>query len=181
LLASPHSCAQVQEKAVALGLIHQPAPESRAVFSPKSLSRLLLAGFRLPAQLQIESLENLNHHLREGRTVMVFINGGNSQNFSMALSPLFQIQGFVPGDAPPSGILLSEPGLVPYSLHQRPMDRFLACWEKAGNLALVAARHWEDLPLEGQVFFGGLRDHEGVYHWTTAECDTDVIGRILRY
>lgn len=46
---------------------------------------------------------------------------------------------------------------------------------------LVAVRAWNDLPTEGLLFFGGLRDLDGTYHWNTAECDTDRQGRILRY
>jgi hypothetical protein len=54
-------------------------------------------------------------------------------------------------------------------------------WATAPLLLLVAVKEWSELPQEGTVFFGGSRDAEGVYHWDSAECDTDGSGRILRY
>jgi hypothetical protein len=46
---------------------------------------------------------------------------------------------------------------------------------------VVAARRWSDLPAQGAVFFGGMRDRYGSYHWNVAELETDREGRILRY
>jgi len=71
-----------------------------------------------------------------------------------------------------------------YRLHRLDGPEALAelatDWAATGNATLVAARSWAELPTEGLLFFGGLREADGAYHWNTAECDTDRQGRILR-
>lgn len=175
---------QVRDKAIAFGLLRQPRasgadPESPGgegvTLTTQAASRLLLAAYHWPAQVAVGSLQELYRHLRAGHLVFV----------SLALAPshpvLLQVRRFLREKVGPCWFFLTEPGAAPPEDRCLPRDPFLAAWAAGGNLLLVAARQWSDLPTGGPAFFGGSRSPDGTYHWDAAECDTDCDGRILRY
>jgi hypothetical protein len=164
LLVRPVTDDEVLTRAVGLGLVRQPAPGQPARLSAQAVSRLFLAGYRLPAHVEAGTLPGLLGHLEAGRDVFVLLQEADVG--------LWQVRaaagelGFLVGAAEPARLLAPE--------------AFARAWAAAGNYLIAALRRWADLPVEGRVFFGGTRERDGTYHWDTAECATDATGRILR-
>jgi hypothetical protein len=184
LLRRPVSLEQVREKAVGLGLLHHAECGDGGELTAQAVSRLLLAGYHLPAQVEVGTLPLLAEHARAQRLVFVLPGAPEeSDGLDTGLaSPVLQVhkvQDAGPGD---SWFLLGEPGGSPATKQLVSLDHpLIASSIPASFLLLVAAQHWSDLPQEGNAFFAGSRDANGVYHWNSAECDTDATGRILRY
>jgi hypothetical protein len=178
ILHQPVAADDVRRKAVGLGLLRLPQPGEGKRLAPQAISRLLLAGYQLPALAEQGTLRVLRSHWREGRRVFVLLDGTGGED---DLPSVLQVCGFEHEGSGMPWLLVIEPrpeGIVPQRL---PIDEFLEVWSAAGKVVIVAARQWSDLPTVGLVFFGGLRDKDGSYHWNSAECDTDREGRILRY
>src|SRR5262249_45427487 len=137
-------------------------------------------GYRLPALVERGILPRLQGHLVEGRQVFVLV-----VDLYPDLAPPGPIICQVwlpPGETMgASGLLLSDPAARPRSGQLTSWDRFTTAWNAAGNLQLVAAQGWGDLPTQGNDFFGGTREADGAYRWDTAECETDGTGRVLRF
>jgi hypothetical protein len=169
---------EVRDRAVGLGLLRQPGSEEGAGLTAQAVSRLLLAGYHLPAQVEPADLAALAGHLHTRRLVFLFADG-----LQLAPRPAaFQVHGCNGTGAGDGWLLLTEASASARGVQSVPLDdHFAESWAAAGNLLLVAAPAWSDLPREGIVFFGGICDPDGVYHWNSAECDTDGTGRILRY
>jgi hypothetical protein len=165
LLGRDISPGQVQEKAVGLGLLRQPSGEGPIALRSRAAARLLLA-HQLPAFVENGSLAVLRDHCLAGRWTFVVL--------AEAEPLLFQVRGMDPE-------MLTLAASATARLESWPLERFRTAWATADHRLLVAARSWNDLPTDGLLFFGGLRDVDGAYHWNTAECDTDRKGRILRF
>ena len=176
---------QVRAKAVGLGLLRHSVQGKPGELTPQALSRLFLAGYSLPATMEQGSLEALLGHIQGGLQVFVALEGkglnhtgGKADSFQPAV---FRVAGLLPEGLAGPSVLLIEPGAAPDDMECHPLSRFEGTWERAGGYWIAAAHSWEAMPKEGGVFFGGSRSAEGVYHWHTAECDTDCEGHILRY
>ena len=175
LLGRTVTAHQVQERAIAFGLVRHPAPGERLALSAQAASRLLLAAYHCPAQFGVGGLPALYRHLRAGYLVLALL-------VAPPLNPaLLQVCGLLRDEGGRCWFFLTEPGTSPHEGRRLPREAFVNAWAAGGNLLLVAARQWRELPTEGSGFFGGSRSADGTYHWDTAECDTDREGRILRY
>ncbi len=166
----------LRDRAIALGLLRHGEPGRRATLSAKAASRLLLCGYRLPAQAEVgATTAALRGHLADGRRVFVALDDPEEPTVCEVTAVHEESFG--------------EPWLSIVELRAGagggeqwwPLERFAEVWAAAGAGLVVAAADWRDLPTSGPLFFGGLRDCDGAYHWTTAECDTDRDGRILRF
>jgi len=162
LLPRPVTADEAVTRAVGLGLLRHPAAEQPAHFSAETLSRLLLAGYTLPAHVEAGTVARLRAHLGAGRLAFVLLE-----------EELLQVH----DSAGELGFLLRPPGqtqaparLVAPDVLALATDSFL----------VAALRGWSELPAEGRSFFGGTRDRDGSYHWDTAGCATDAAGRVLR-
>jgi hypothetical protein len=170
--------AQVHDRAVGLGLLRcsaagQPLP----VLSCQSASRLLLAGYRLPAHVEPGTLRPLREYLRQGLQVFAPLAG-----LGLGDAPaLYQLHCLYSPDADGPRLSLGEPEAPVAAVRELPLEAFVEAWVAAGGLLVVAAPQWGDLPRQGTTFFGGSRDRDGTYHWHVAECVTDGQGCILRY
>jgi hypothetical protein len=165
--------------------MHYPAPGERPDLGAQALSRLLLAGYRLPALAQPGSLPALKAHVTTGRHVFVRLGGVPASMGGVGSAEtapaVVQVQGLIQEESEAAALLLSEARAVAPSCYRLGLEQFTAAWTAGANGMVVAARRWEDLPGEGISFFGGTRDTDGSFHWDVAECDTDSHGRILRY
>ncbi|HXG10471.1 MAG TPA: hypothetical protein VNK04_11980 [Gemmataceae bacterium] len=208
LLNCPVSARQVRDKAVGLGLLRQPENDTFPALSCQAASRLLLAGYRLPAQVESGTLQALQEYLRQGPLVLVPLAGLRPGD-DVGGPVLFQLHGLHAQDPdepwlevgePEASVAPSAPIPLPRSggegskqsspfleggaglrvKERLPLARFEAAWAAADRLLFTAARRWDDLPREGTSFFGGARDPDGHYHWHLAEYLTDGQGRILR-
>ncbi len=184
LLRQPVSLEQVRDKAVGLGLLHHTGLGEGTELTTQSVSRLLLAGYHLPAQVEVGTLQTLANHLRAQRLVFVLPPSlDQDDGVDAALSSVvIQVHAFQEDSPGHSRLLLSEPGGARATAQAVALDHpLVASWAVSSFFLLVAAQHWSELPTKGTVFFAGSRDAAGVYHWNSAECDTDASGRILRY
>jgi hypothetical protein len=59
-------------------------------------------------------------------------------------------------------------------------EELLSFWEAGGRRMAVSFPEWGMLPDAGK-FAAGSRSDDGTYFWHTAECETDGIGRIIRF
>jgi hypothetical protein len=172
LLRRPVTTEEILHKAIALGLLRQPGLGRSAELDTRATARLLLSGYQLPAHIEEGSLLLLESHLAGGRRAWVVLQRNETavvyQVFSRPLDPS-------------AGMSLREVGGRFVVEEHLSVERFVECWTAAGRLLVVAATAWADLPATGALFFGGLRDRDGSYHWVAAECDTDREGHILRY
>jgi hypothetical protein len=167
---------EILHKAVGLGLLRQPSPGRSGELDTRSTARLLLTGYQLPAHIEEGSLLLLQAHLASGRRAWVVL-----RNETDTETTVYQVSGLSPEPFASTSLLLREVG-ARFVVEQRlPADDFVERWTAAGSLLVAAATAWSDLPATGALFFGGLRDLDGSYHWVAAECDTDRHGRILRY
>jgi hypothetical protein len=172
------SAEQLAQRAVGLGVARQPAAADDLHLTPRAASRLLLAGYRLPAQVERGEVPAMCRHLSQGRRV--FLVARPDQPSNGAVRPAAFEAWLWPEDGPAGPqLLLAEPGEPQMSRHasQEALSR---TWSAGAGL-IVAARRWDDLAATGRAFFGGMRDVDGAYRWTTAGCDTDARGRILRF
>jgi hypothetical protein len=175
LLATPVSPAEVRERAMAFGLLRAPGSDEGTELTAQTTSRLLLAGYRLPAQVEAAGWAEVARHVRAGRLVFLLLGGGMAP-----LPGVLRVHDYL---AAPEGdcLLVAAPEAPAAAADRIAAERLAESWAAAGNLLVVGLRHWDELPTQGSEFFAGLRDRDGSYHWNTAECDTDAQGHILRY
>lgn len=173
LVQRPVTADEIQRRAVGLGLLRHPALGRTGELDAKSIARLLLSAYHLPAHLEYGTVPLLEAHLAGGRRAWVVLPNGETttvyQVISLSRDPFGEIR-----------VAVREVGDRFVVEEQLPVDRFAERWAAAGGLLVVAAVAWAELPPTGSLFFGGLRDRDGSYHWVAAECDTDKEGRILR-
>jgi hypothetical protein len=148
---------EVGQRAIAFGLCRQPASGEWPTLNPQAISRLFLAAYRLPAYAEPAALGDLSGHGLAGRRVFVLFEA----------DAVFRLP----------GLGLTEPAAA---ARQLALDRSNG-GATTKHLSFVAASAWSDLPVMGNVFFGGSRGADGVLHWNSAECDTDATGRIVRF
>ncbi len=170
----PHAvgAAEVREKAVAFGLLRLPGSGADTELTVQTASRLFLAAYHLPVQVEQAPWSSIHDHLRGGRHVFLPLH-------ESAWPDVVLVQDATAGDA--EALLVSDAAAAAELLQWLPRDRLERPWATAGRLLIVAARQWTDLPTRGRSFFAGTRDEPGVYHWNSAECDTDAAGRILSF
>jgi hypothetical protein len=172
------SAAQVHDKAVGLGLLCcAGAGDSPPVLTCQAASRLLLAGYRLPAHVEPGALRPLREYLRQGQQVFTPLTGLKPEDGAA----LYQLHYLHLQSVDGPWLSLGEPEAPVAAIRELPLEAFIEAWSAADGLLIVAARQWRDLPREGSTFFGGSRDRDGTYHWHVAECVTDGQGRILRF
>jgi hypothetical protein len=168
LLGRPVAAAAVRDRAVGLGLLRWPAAGAPGRIRAEAASRLLLAGYHLPALLEAACPRRACEHLAAGRLVFVLLGEGEPA--------AVQLHALLPPDNPAWALVDAAAGA-------RVIEEVSAPWlfegEAGGRLMVAAARRWDDLPAAGR-FFGGSRDRDGSYHWDAADCDTDAAGRVLR-
>jgi hypothetical protein len=183
LLHRDFSPEQVIHRAVALGLLRCCQPVGRPRLTNQTASRLFLAGFGLPAQVEIGSLATIKTHLTEGRQVFVLLQDRPDLSFPLTEpgdQHLLQAQALLQETDTEVGFLLTDPDDAPLYWYRLPRDQFEAAWAANGNLLVAALRDWDHLPNQAPTFFGGFRNPDGSYFWETAECDTDCKGQVLR-
>lgn len=167
LLRRPLTPAQVERKAVGLGVVRLGQSSS---LEDKAVSRLLITGYGMPAQVCPGSVADLIRFLRVGLRVLLELS------IAECTSNLFEIIA-VPSD---STFLLTPTPLPHTSVALTAADLEIA-WTASACHLVVAGRSWRDLAIDGSAFFGGYRDRFDSFHWNIAELDTDREGRILRY
>lgn len=178
LAGRPVSAGGLVERAVGLGLLRYPPPGGLPTLSTQAASRLLLAGYRLPAFADRGSPAELRAHLAACREVFVLIDPDGARPGDGGR--MWQLH-HLPGEEAADGRALTAPPGAPLAaVRGTPVAHFLREWEAAGRLVVVAARRWADLPASGPVFFGGHRWPDASLRWHAAECDTDAGGNILR-
>jgi hypothetical protein len=165
----PVTADEVLHRAVGLGLLRHPALGRSAALDIKATARFLLSAYRLPAHLEEGTLVLLEDHLAAGRRAWVVLQDQETMT-------VYQVVNLSAND-----LALREVGGRFVVDERLPAEEFVERWSAAGGLLVVTATAWSDLPATGALFFGGLRDRDGSYHWVAAECDTDREGRILRY
>jgi hypothetical protein len=165
----------VRARAVALGLLRHTGP-AKLRLNAQAAARLFLAGYRLPAHVDLGDLRRLRHSLGEGWLVFVPFRPAEEAEPEVVLVHSYQEE--EKGDP---WLLVTRLGESVAAVQSLGLPQFAGGWAAAGGLLVTAARLWSDLPREGSRFFGGSRGNDGVYHWDSAECDTDGEGRILRY
>ena len=189
LLPAPVTPAQVRDKAIGLGLLRAPGSDEGTELTAQNASRLFLAGYHLPAQVGIATWPEMAKHVHDGRLAFLLLDweaaqgpsGGSPLPWALQVPHLrHEAAGRATGGQE-GYLLMTKSGAGPEKVCPWPVDGFADAWAAGGSLIVVALRHWGDLPAQGRVFFAGLRDRDGSYHWNTAECDTDREGNILRF
>jgi hypothetical protein len=168
--------AAAEERAIGLGLLRCLEAGRPAALTARRLSRLLLAGYGLPAAVEESAAARASQHVDAGRLVFVLLPalaGEGTEFFQVHRDPLACPE--------QSALIVTEVGTGPAAAWQFPQEEWLPAWSRTGNFAVVALRRWSDMPTEGRLFFAGDRDRHGTYYWHTAECETDAAGRVLRY
>jgi hypothetical protein len=173
LLPQPVTSDEVMARAVNLGLLCLPESNQPARLTARVVSRLLLAGYRLPAHVEAGSIAALQTHLRTGRHASVLLHDPETTAGGPELL-------HVHDSATDLGFLVRPPGEPARPARLMAPEAFVQHWAAAGNFLIVALRDWSELPAEGRSFFAGTRDLDGTYHWDTAEVATDGEGRVLR-
>lgn len=180
LLAAPVGAEDLRRRAIGLGLLSEPPAGRPCELSARALSRLFLVGYRLPAHVEHGNFESLCRHVRERRLVFVLFPstafGHPPRELPLCLGELHDLS----AANGLNGMLVSGPytnGSGPVFLSEAAFSHE---WAAAGNLLVVAARGWGELPTEGRQFFAGSREKDGTLHWETAECDTTAAGEIVR-
>ncbi len=174
LMPRPVDASAVRDRAISLGLLRHP-DSGRLTFSLRTISRLLLIGYRQPFQAEIGTFESLREHSDAGRVVFVILNATEPLTGARAQT-VFEVG------------IADEEYLTATSLRRTRSGEgilfrsgFELAWEGAGSGMIVGVPRWDELPHEGRGFFDGLRDIDGAYHWNSAECDTDRDGNVVRY
>jgi hypothetical protein len=163
----------VRDKAAGLGLLRYPAREVESELTAKMLSRLFLAGYRIPAQVRVNTIDVARSYLKVNARVFVCLNCAGVPLAREAIS------GDVEGSAPVSIALrpivprgqAADAFLDPLLPEQSPLEVPM----------VVSARGWDVLSGTEPLFFGVSRDPDGTYHWDVAECATDSEGFVVRY
>jgi hypothetical protein len=181
----PVSRDEVRDRAVGLGLLRLSGPGDAHLLTPMAVARLFLAGYRLPATVDVGTLASLGEHQRAGRRVFLLLSAvtawGRRERRRVSAECVVEAHALLPEAHPKAHLLLSEPRPGEPSLWRLSLASFNRSWAAAGRGVLIAESRWEDLPDEGSSFFAGCRSRDGTYHWHTAECDTDGAGHVLRY
>jgi hypothetical protein len=151
---------EVRDRAIAFGLLRAAGSGQETDLTAQNASRLLLATYRLPAQVESATWTEVCGHCQANRPVYLILRDVAGRETTLRADQL----------------LTSESTSV-----ASPTGPLFEAWTQAGNQIVVAARCWTDLPGEGLTFFAGSRDRDRSFHWNTAECDTDAEGNILRY
>jgi hypothetical protein len=181
LLCKRTSADQVRQKALGLGLLRQPGPGEQPEFSARTASRHFLAGYQLPASVEVGTLANLRDHLDGGRQVYVLLvcDGPVRDGAGATDRVAWRLVDCPAVGAAESFVVLTEPTAPVGTARLLSRERFLEAWQAGGYCLIAAARGWGDLPAQGSTFFGGSRSEDGTYFWHTAACDTDGRGRVL--
>jgi hypothetical protein len=181
LLGRPLTPDAVRDKATGLGLLRYPVQGQESELTGKTLSRLFLAGYRIPAQATAATMGAARRHLEGGGRVFVRLKSSNA--FAPSSSFVQLVFEAICGDAEvfASASVLLRPVLPPGQIADAFFDHMVPEWSRFGVPMVVAARGWEVLSGLGGAFFGGSRDPDGTYHWDVAECATDGKGSIIRY
>jgi hypothetical protein len=176
------SADQLRRRAVALGLLREPPSGGRAELTAREVSRLFLAGYRLPAQVEQGDAGSVRRHLGAGRQVFVLLDERELDHRSDPDRPrrLYRLLDFPRDAIPLAEVRLGVPGGGETENFRLPASVFTHSWATAGNLLVVAAPDWHELADDGSRFFAGSRSRDGTYHWDTAECDTTADGEVLR-
>lgn len=146
LLGRPVELRSVYERAVSLGLLRASVPAPDVPLTLRTVSRLLLAGYRVPAAVEAATPARRARLLASGWLVYE----GFPRN------PTGVVRRIVPSDVD-------------------------ATWPAEESVLFVAAPSWDALPVRGTTFLAGSRGPGGIYHWDTAECDTDATGCIVGF
>jgi hypothetical protein len=171
LLQRPVAAAAVQDRAVGLGLTRLSAGGAPASLAPEKASRLLLAGYELPALAETATAARVGEHLAARRLVFLILG--------QTVPAAVQLHAVLPEDSPAWALASACVAHGP-AVEEVPAGWLFGAWEAAGRLTVAAARCWGELTAGGQRFFGGTRDRDGSLHWDAADCDTDGTGRLLR-
>jgi hypothetical protein len=171
LLPYPVTPASVLDRAVGLGLLRLPVDGTPPRLTPERVSRLLLAGYRLPALAVAGTPATVREHLAARRHVFLVVDDGEPA--------VVQLHALLP-DHSPAWALVAEGARLGHAITEVAAEWLFAAREGAGRLMVAAAQHWDDLAAAERRFFGGTRERDGSYHWDAADCDTDAAGRILR-
>jgi hypothetical protein len=168
-------------RAVGLGLARQPAPGEPPELSVQAISRLFLAGYQLPALAEYGTLRRLKELWCAKRTMFVALPAAGTEGDGASPEPAPHLIGAADLEDPAeSWLALCDLRCSQLCAWRLLLDDFLDRWAAAHHLLFVAARQWSDLAATGTAFFGGSRSRDGVFHWDSAECDTDGEGRLLR-
>jgi hypothetical protein len=181
LLGRPLTPDAVRDKAAGLGLLRYPAQGQKSELTAKTLSRLLLAGYRIPAHATAATMTAARLHLEGDGRVFVCLKSANPFAPSDQCVPsVFEaIRG--DGEAFAHVSVVLRPMVPPGQTADPFLDQLAPEQSPLGIPMVVAARGWEVLSGPGRDFFGGSRDPDGTYHWEVAECATDDQGSIVRY
>ena len=172
LLGRPVDAQEVRDRSIAFGLLRQAGSGEGTELTAQNASRLLLAVYRLPAQVETATWPEVCRHHSEGRRVFLMLaNPVNPRPATLGLPAALAVDGLPGDDTRTNG----------EAAHRLPAEQVIEAWSRAGQLAVIAARRWADLPAEGLTFFAGSRSLDGIFHWNTAECDTDTDGNIVWY
>jgi hypothetical protein len=181
LLGRPITPDAVRDKAAGLGLLHYPAQGLESDLTAKTLSRLFLAGYRIPAYATTATMAAARLHLEEDGKVFVCLRSLSTFATSDAgvLSVFEAIRG--DGEAFAHVSVVLRPIMLSGQIPDALVDQLAPEQSAFGVPMVVVARGWEVLSGSGGAFFGGSRDPDGTYHWDVAECATDSQGSIVRY
>jgi hypothetical protein len=171
VLQRPVTTAAAQDRAVGLGLLRLSAAGIPPRLSLEKASRLLLAGYQLPALAERATWATVRKHLAARRHVFLILGEMDP--------PVVQLQALLP-ESDPAWALVSSSAAQGHAIEEVAAEWQLSAWEDSGRVMVAAARRWDDLPATGGSFFGGTREKDGSYHWEGADCDTDTLGRLLR-
>ena len=181
LLGRALAVEEVRDKAAGLGLLRCPALGQKMELTAKALSRLFLAGYRIPAHAIAGTLSAACLHFARDRQVFACLERPPSLAVSNTCdTSVFEVVSIDSDSCDPISILF-RPLQTLREASDILLDRSGPEWRLLGVPMVVAARRWEALALERHVFFGGSRDADQTYHWDVAECATDHEGSIVRY
>ena len=88
LIRAPVTATQAREKASGLGLAHYSLHDNGIQLSAKAFSRLLLAGYHLPAQVEVGTARRIRRHLARGRRVFLNVPAESDADWAASASAL---------------------------------------------------------------------------------------------
>jgi hypothetical protein len=181
LLGREVALGEVRDRAIALGLLRQSGPGERIQLDMQTASRLLLAGFHLPALAEWGTPERLKQQRLNRQKVLMVILGMSTYKVATSCDPCRSLwDEMEPNHLQESGTPVFDPGQISIPPRRGPLERYITSSGCTDFILFVAARSWSDLPASGSVFFGGNRWPDGMFHWDCADCDTDREGNIFR-
>jgi hypothetical protein len=180
LLGRALAVEEVRDKAAGLGLLRCPAPGQKIELTAKALSRLFLAGYRIPAHAIAGTLSAACLHVAQDRRVFVCLAHLRNTTLSDPLDASLLEAIRVDSDSSGPVSILFRPLATQGEAPEVLLDPCGPEWRRLDVPMVVAARRWEALAMAGQIFFGGGRDADETYHWEVAECATDNKGSIVR-